>query len=179
MRGISQRALAKKAGVSFRCVQQLEEPDHNWRVESMQRIGAALNLPKGGLDYFCDLFLSLTPDSVEDISLRILGDGPDSWKIHLFDFVDRFRRERDPKLIESPPVRGLDARLKSIIASTVESLCLECGLPAPSWCKGVPSLDHPWFVSGIENLKAMSLVESPAAFRARNVFVLGNFLSRA
>jgi hypothetical protein len=34
-------------------------------------------------------------------------------------------------------------------------------------------------VSGVENLKAMALVESPAWFRRRNVFVLGNFLNRA
>jgi hypothetical protein len=30
----------------------------------------------------------------------------------------------------------------------------------------------------VESLKATALVESPAPFRKRNIFVLGNFLSR-
>jgi hypothetical protein len=40
-------------------------------------------------------------------------------------------------------------------------------------------LPDPWFVAGIENLKASALVESPVQFRRNNIFVLGNFLSRA
>jgi hypothetical protein len=40
-------------------------------------------------------------------------------------------------------------------------------------------LPRPWFVAGVENLKATALVESPLPFRRNNVFVLGNFLSRA
>ncbi|MBU0676677.1 MAG: helix-turn-helix domain-containing protein [Verrucomicrobia bacterium] len=178
-RGYSQRLLARKAGVSFRCVQQLESDEHNWRVESMQRVGHALGLPAGGLDYFCGRYFSLLPDSVEDISVRIHQVGFDSWKIHLFDFVDRFRSDQSPDLIERPPIIELDVRIRALIASTVESLCAECGLTAPSWCRGIPALEHPWFVSGVENLKASALVESSPVFRARNIFVLGNFLERA
>jgi hypothetical protein len=40
-------------------------------------------------------------------------------------------------------------------------------------------LPAPWFVAGVENLKASALVESPVQFRRNNVFVLGNFLARA
>ena len=39
-------------------------------------------------------------------------------------------------------------------------------------------LDKPWFVSGFENLKSTALIESPLNFRKRNIFVLGNFLTR-
>jgi hypothetical protein len=42
----------------------------------------------------------------------------------------------------------------------------------------VPGLEEPWFVTGIENLKAMAIVESPVFFRRRLIFVLENFLSR-
>lgn len=41
------------------------------------------------------------------------------------------------------------------------------------------TLPEPWFVAGVENLKATALVESPLPFRRNNIFVLGNFLSRA
>lgn len=179
LRGYSQRALAAKSGVSFRCVQQLEEPDHNWRVSSLRSVAGALDLPAGGLDYYLAHYFALTPDSVEDISLRIHQEGFESWKIHLFDFTDAFRRDRDPRLIENPPIEGLDSKLRALITSTVEMLCAEVGIRPPSWCKGIPALDKPWFVSGVESLKPAALVESPAPFRARNIFVLENFLRRA
>ena len=178
-RGLSQRALAKKAGVSFRCVQQLEELRHNWRVSSVRRVARALDLPERGIDQYLAHYLSLTTDSVEDVSLRIQQDGFESWKTHLFDFVDRFRRERHTCLVAGPPITDLDERLRALLASTVESLCDELALRPPAWCRGIPPLRYPWFVSGIENLKALALVEAPARFRARNIFVLGNFLSRA
>ncbi|HMP75027.1 MAG TPA: hypothetical protein PKE12_01905 [Kiritimatiellia bacterium] len=178
-RGLSQRVLARKAGVSFRCVQQLESPGHNWRVGSLSNVGRALGLPEGGLDYFHGRFLSIEPDSVEDVSIRIHHEGLDSWRIHLFDFVDRFRSVGGSRLIERSPIDELDAQFRALLASTVEALCAEVGIAVPFWCRGVPCLERPWFVSGVENLKASALVESPAAYRARNLFVLGNFLDRA
>lgn len=177
-RGFSQRSLAQKAGVSFGCIQQLESSQHNWRKESMQRVGQALDLPKDGFNYFCERYLSLIPDSVEEVSVRIHLDGDGSWKIHLFNFVDRFRSERNFELIERPPIFELAEPICALIASTVEALCSELEITAPSWCRGIPALKHPWFVAGIENLKASALVESPTTFRKRNIFVLNNFLER-
>ncbi len=178
-RGLSQRGLAAKSGTSFRCVQQLEEPDHNWRVSSLRSVARAMDLPAGGLGYYVAHYFSLKPDSVEDISLRIYQDGFDSWKTHLFNFVDRFRNDQNTDMIERPPIEDLAVDLQALIASTVETLCDECHASTPPWCKGIPALDRPWFVSGIENLKAMALIESPTRFRTRNIFVLENFLKRA
>jgi len=177
-RDISQRALAKRATVSFRGLQLLEKGGHNWEVMTVTRVAAALNLPGQGVDLVVDRFLRMLPDSISEISIRMLLDGFDSWKTHLFDFVDAYRATAKNELLE-PPAYGLDARLQALCASTVEALCAEKGRKAPAWCTGVPSLPSPWFVSGIENLKAMSLVESPVWFRSRNIFVLGNFLNRA
>jgi transcriptional regulator with XRE-family HTH domain len=177
-RNISQRSLAKRAGVSFRCVQQLEEAGHNWRVSSMQRVVHALDLPPNGIDYCLHHFLSIVPDSVEDISIRIHVGEANAWKLHLFDFIDSFRRDGDLRHIDRPPIPDMANKMQSLIASTVESLCHEKGVPAPAWCHGIPALAHPWFVSEMENLKAMALVESPVFFRARNIFVLENFLTR-
>lgn len=178
-RGYSQRLLARKAGVSFRCVQQLEADGHNWRVGTVARVGHALGLPEGGMDYFCGRFLSIVPDSVEEASLRMHRGGPGTWRVHLFNFVDRLRHTKNPELIARPPIEDLEARIRALLASTVEMLCAELGWDIPSWCRGIPALPRPWFVAGMENLKASALIESPAAYRARNVFVLGNFLDRA
>lgn len=178
-RGLSQRELARLAGVSFSCVQQIERRGHNWRMASIQRIINALDGSGKNVEGLVSRALSVVDDSVEDASLRMVEEGFASWKIHLFNLIDRFRATHDASLIARPPVPDLDERLLALLASTVESLCAESGLKCPPWCSGVFPLRHPWFVSGMQNLRAMALVESPATFRRRNLFVLANFLDRA
>ncbi len=145
----------------------------------MARVAEALNLPGKGVDLTVEHFLRLPVDSLQVASIRMVLDGFNSWKTHLFDFVDAFRSTRNAELVGEPPITELDGRLRALLASTVEALCAESSRPAPAWCAGVPPLASPWFVSGIENLKASALAESPAWFRSRDIFVLGNFLSRA
>ncbi len=179
-RHFSQRALAARAGVSFRGLQLLEQDGHEWRSGTLARVAQALDLPGAGVNLVVERFLQTVPDSLAAATFRMLLEGFDSWKTHLFDFVDTFRSapSASAELLD-PPAGGLDARLQALCASTVEALCAEKHMQAPAWCSGAPPLAHPWFVAGIENLKAMALVESPAWFRSRNIFVLGNFLKRA
>lgn len=118
------------------------------------------------------------PASVGVVGARILADGVNSWKGWLFEFVDDFRRQPSAALIAEPPSVALSARLRCLLAATVEALCAEQGWLAPAWCVSIAPLPAPWFVAEVENLKASALVESPAWFRQRNVFVLGNFLAR-
>jgi len=102
---------------------------------------------------------------------------PKWWCIHLMNFVDDFRYYKDPRAIVDP-FELSDERMDALLASTAESLCDEIGIEAPDWLADVPACSHPFFVSGIENLKAITIVESPLRFRMRKIFVLENFLSR-
>ncbi|MDZ7699086.1 MAG: hypothetical protein U5R49_19865 [Deltaproteobacteria bacterium] len=106
--------------------------------------------------------------------MRIAGE---NWRIPLMEFVDDFRRTKDPALVAEPFSLD-DEKIDSIVASTVEYLCDELNLKTPDWIWSVPSCEQPWFVSGCENLKAMAIAESPVFFRRRKIFVLENFLSR-
>jgi hypothetical protein len=67
---------------------------------------------------------------------------------------------------------------KNQIRACLEKLNDELGIECPRWILEVPACKDPWFVSGLENLKAIALVESPLQFRLRKIFVLENFLSR-
>lgn len=102
---------------------------------------------------------------------------PRWWKIHLFDFVDDFRTNKNPAAIEEPFPLG-DEKVDALLAATAESLCRELDLETPEWLLKVPACRKPYFVSGVENLKATAIVESPLPFRIRKVFVLENFLER-
>jgi len=102
---------------------------------------------------------------------------PKWWKVPLMDFVDDFRRHKDPAAIIQPFDLS-DERKDAVLAGVVETLCDELNIEIPSWLANVPACKEPYFVSEMENLKAITLVESPVRFRIRKVFVLENFLVR-
>ncbi len=156
-RRLSQRALARRAGLSFRGVQLLEAPGHDARVSSLEAVSRALGLPVAGLAALLRSFFLEDPDSFRSASLRMVVDGFPSWTIHLFDAVDSFRSRPDRSLVDAPPVGELDTRLGALVASTVETLCAEAGMDSPPWCRGVGPLAAPWFVSGIENHARLSI----------------------
>lgn len=178
-RGLSQRALAQRAGLSFRGVQLLESPENDARVSSLERVGVALGLPLRSVRYGVSRVLREPPGSLFCASLGIVQDGEPSWRRHLMDSVDAVRRSGTTAELETPPAPELPARLRALMAGVAETLAAECGAAAPCWTCGVGPLDRPWFVSGYESLKASALVESPTPFRSRNVFVLASFLDRA
>jgi hypothetical protein len=100
-----------------------------------------------------------------------------NWVIHLMDFVDDFRYYKNPLAVEEP-FELTNERFDALLASVAMYLCDEGGIECPGWILEVPACKDPWFVSGLENLKAIALVESPLQFRLRKIFVLENFLSR-
>lgn len=106
-----------------------------------------------------------------------IASEPRWWKIHLFDFVDDFRRNKNPAAIEEPFSLS-DEKIDALLAATAESLCRELNIKTPAWLREVPACRQPYFVSGVENLKATAIVESPLPFRIRKIFVLENFLER-
>ena len=178
-RDLSQRELARRSGLSFRGVQLLEEDGHDARVSSLAAVAGALGTPRMAVTRALVDVLSEPPESAFCASLRVLEHGDSSWRVHLFDFVDAMRRSPAEDLVARPPDRALSDRLQALFAASVESLCRELGVRVPSWTAIAPVLREPWFVAGYENLMASALLESPLAFRSRNVFVLANFLARA
>jgi hypothetical protein len=114
--------------------------------------------------------------TLREVKEQVSAD-PKWWRIHLMDFVDDFRYYKDPQAV-AEPFEPSDAKMDALLASTAESLCDELGLEPPEWLARVPASPDPYFVGGLENLKAISIVESPLRFRIRKIFVLENFLSR-
>ena len=76
------------------------------------------------------------------------------------------------------PFELSDEKIDALLASTAEKLCDELEISIPDWIKKVPACKEPYFVSGIENLKAVAIVQSPLKFKVRNVFVSETFLMR-
>lgn len=114
--------------------------------------------------------------TIAETKLRI-NDDLEWWRIPLMDFVDDFRRHKDPEAVRERFEQS-DEKMDAVLASVAESICDELKLTVPRWLNEVPACKEPYFVSGLENLKATAIVESPLRFRIRKVFVLENFLTR-
>jgi hypothetical protein len=123
------------------------------------------------------------PGSLAEVAARTT-DRP-SFHLHLADFVDAFRQMRQPGMLREEPRRlqthydGGDVS-DAYLAAVAVSLAREIGAPPPAWAWDESrKLRRPWFAWPGPALRATLLVESPAPFRERNLFVSANALSRA
>ena len=114
--------------------------------------------------------------TLRETKRRMETESP-NWAVPLMDLVDDFRYYRDSSAIAGP-FELTNERLDALLAATAHYLCDEVGMEPPQWIWEVPACKDPWFVSGMESLKAIALVESPLQFRIRKIFVLANFLHR-
>jgi DNA-binding XRE family transcriptional regulator len=176
---MSQRTMAKQAKVAYKTLQLLESGEGNPSLEVLTKLAKVLSLCGPQFQSHVAEYFVYPPDSVYITSRKIMQDGKKSWKIHLFNFVDAFQRNPEVSLIADPPHSAVSAPIAALLASTVETLCDDHHMIAQPWCSIIAALPEPWFVAGIENLKATALIESPVHFRKRNIFVLASFLERA
>ena len=88
-------------------------------------------------------------------------------------------------MLTEPPtllrdVRAMGAVYDAYLAAVAVSLSARLHRSAPLWTrKPERILREPWFASTGRHMRALLLVESPAAFRERNLFVSANALSIA
>ena len=104
----------------------------------------------------------------------------------LSNFLDQFYACPGAAAIEEEPAilskraKDLGSVQDAYLAATAEELCRKYSYVLPRWTAAENRhLRWPWFASPLASLRAVLLHESPAAFRARNLFVSENALSRA
>jgi hypothetical protein len=119
------------------------------------------------------------PASLEDVAARTLEGEP--FDPLLREFLDVFycgNLDTRPSAIAAPP-RGIDSVHDAYLGAVAEHLARRFGLAVPDWAEEPHRfLAKPFFAGGLEDLKAILLVESPLAFRRRLIFVSANALSR-
>lgn len=120
------------------------------------------------------------PVRLEETARRI--DAGSTLREAVADFLDDLRWARDDhdaaERIRAEP-RLVDAHVDAYLAAVAETVAAGRCLPAPEWSRAPARfLDHFWWPSTTTGLHARALVESPAAFRRRGIFIGRTTLAR-
>ena len=126
----------------------------------------------------------MRPKTLAEVAQLVING--DSFERCLANLLDEFYVAPNAKaLADAPvllaPVLGDPGRVPdAYLAATAEELARVHGFSVPTWVAAeTRKLHRPWFASPLAALRAVLLLESPAAFRSRNLFISENALSRA
>ena len=113
------------------------------------------------------------PQTLADVATRIQAGV--ALRAAAADFVDDLRWARDDadvrRRVEAPPAR-VSPEVDAYLAALAEHFCSAWAVAAPAWSQeGDRFLTRWWFPSATPALDARAIVESPAAFRRRGIFV--------
>lgn len=125
----------------------------------------------------------MRPKTLAEVAqLSLAGE---SFDMCLANFLDEFYASPSASASSAvPPLLapqfGDTGRVQdAYLAATAEHLAAEYHLDVPGWVGDeTRKLHRPWFASQLAALRAVLLVESPPAFRSRNLFVSENALTR-
>jgi hypothetical protein len=129
------------------------------------------------------------PESIWRVAER--SSDLQTFSCELRDFLHEFQRGFDitgiapfDRLREEPPIlagRFPEGRVADAwLAAVADALAERSAQWGPAWTRKPERFLHqPWFASSGPHMRACLLLESPAAFRERNLFVTANALSVA
>jgi hypothetical protein len=126
----------------------------------------------------------MRPKALAEVAELVMGG--DAFDRCLANFLDEFYAAPNADALAGAPALlaphfGEPGRVHdAYLAATAEELSRAYQFSVPAWTDAeTRKLHRPWFASSLAGLRAVLILESPAAFRSRNLFISQNALSRA
>jgi hypothetical protein len=89
----------------------------------------------------------------------------------LLDWIDSVGASEFEAGVSQAPEAELDPYWANYVAATVEQAAALKHVRTPLWTRDIPPLDRPVFGSSLKSLRLHLLVNAPAAFARRNIFI--------
>ena len=169
--GLSLRALAERADVSFTTVFRIEHNQVDPTTGTLRKLLGALgqelelgrSTPAQG-PQLAELSDAWSTD-------RAGQDQPD-WT-QLRAFLDRLGRHLDQsaRAVRSRPPASGSAFFDNLLAGIAEKVSDDAGTPRPAWTKKIPPLAVTWEGFGTERMRAAAAAATPPQLAARNVLI--------
>jgi hypothetical protein len=108
----------------------------------------------------------------------------EQFSLALRDFLDGFYENPGPFKLSDEPTRVTEILhdenyADAYLAALAEHLARQFGFSVPAWCQNPERvLKKPVFAFNSNEGRMFLLVESPTAFRSRNIFISGDALIR-
>jgi hypothetical protein len=133
-------------------------------------------------------FRSVTDAAEVAAGMIAAGDRlSDIWRFAVIQMLDDYRSvlrhngtAAGARMWQPSPAPTGDVRVDAAFSALAEHLARGDGWPAPRWTREPHREAWPWwFVSELRGMHPRALVESPASFRRRGVFITVGALERA
>lgn len=126
----------------------------------------------------------MRPKTLAEVARQTAGG--ESFDRCLSNFLDEFYCAPNANALAETPLflAGEFGEIGSVqdayLAATAEEIARAHSLALPEWAHSeARKLHKPWFSSQLASLRAVLILESPAGFRSRNLFISENALARA
>ena len=89
----------------------------------------------------------------------------------LNDFLTKLKASQWKNVVQEKPSTKLGSEVENQVAAMIEYAAQIKGLDAPAWTSSIEPLNKPYFASSLLSLRMHLLVNAPAVFKRRNLFV--------
>jgi transcriptional regulator with XRE-family HTH domain len=169
--GLSMRALARRADVSFTTINRIEhdqlDPTFSTVEKLLSAIGQELELSRRKakpVPHLTDLTDAWSTDDTGQ-------DQPDWTRLRAFtDHLARHPEIAQAAIVATPDLSG-STFFDTLLAGLAEKIADDSRFTRPAWTKRVPPLDHPWISFGTPRMQAADRAATPPPLAERNLFI--------
>ena len=168
---MSQRGLARVAGVPPSTVSRIESGDVDPTVGMLERLVTAAG---------CLLDIAARDGGPSTAWLALRSDAADlDWTAArgLADWATQ-HPATVATLIAAPPAPTGSPVVDNLIAAIAETLADDAGTAAPAWCRRIPPLAEAWEAPGTLTMRRRWRQSTPTRFAVRNVWCSSNAIWR-